>query len=185
MAMNICKRFKRYVCEYIEKTLSQEDLASFKSHIEHCDDCQAELSRALKFYETLDKDIVPEPEPAYFDNLKIKIREGIRLKNPFRIPSLVRVFVPVMAGALLLFFILRPEKTVEISVPTSVLLEDETIARLSLSGIVNDKLITELIFVEDSLPFDIEEALSELTVQETQEFIKLLKEQLGSSQEEV
>ena len=86
---------------------------------------------------------------------------------------------------MLALYVLRPEKTVRISVPTSVLLEDETIAEISLGGIIDDKLVNDLIVVEDYLPIDIDVTIPGLSDVEKAEFIEMLDKELSKLQEDV
>ena len=183
--MRICQDFKDKIIDYIEHAMPQEERNRFEQHLNSCEHCQKEYTRVKKLYELLDKDVVSVPEQAFFDKLKISVRQReIRLRK-FRVSKWVKVLIPAFAVVMLALYVLRPEKTVEISVPTSVLLEDETIAEISLGGIIDDKLVNDLIVVEDNLPIDIDETIPELSDEEKAEFIEILDKELSKLQEDV
>ncbi|MCK4830136.1 zf-HC2 domain-containing protein [bacterium] len=183
--MRICQEFKHEVIDYLEHTMSQEEHRKFEEHLNRCKHCQEEYIRVKKFYKLLDKDMIPMPEQAFFDRLKTSIRQReIRLRK-FSVPRLIKVLVPAFAVTMLALYILRPEKTVEISIPTAVLLEDETIAEISIGGIVDNKLLNDLKIVEDYLPGDIDETIAELSDEEKSEFMRILDEELSKLQEDV
>ncbi|MGB3478899.1 MAG: zf-HC2 domain-containing protein [bacterium] len=183
--MRICQEFKDKVIDYIEHAMPEQERNRFEQHLNCCEYCQKEYTRVSKLYELFDKDVVPVPEQAFFDKLKTSVRQReIRLRK-FRVSRLVKVLIPAFAVVMLTLYVLRPGKTVRISVPTSVLLEDETIAEITLGGIIDDKLINELIVVEDNLPIDINEMIPGLNDVEKAEFIEILDKELSKLQEDV
>lgn len=183
--MRICQEFKDKVIDYIEHAMPEQERNRFEQHLNSCKHCQQEYTRVKELYELLDKDVVPVPEQAFFDELKISVRQReIRLRK-FRVSRLVKVLIPAFAVVMLALYVLRPENTVRISVPTSVLLEDETIAEISLGGIIDDKLVNDLIVVEDDLPIDIDETIHGLSDVEKAEFIEILDKELSKLQEDV
>ncbi len=183
--MRVCQEFKREVIDYLEHAMSQEEHRRFEEHLNKCKHCQEEYIKVKKLYELLDKDMIPMPEQAFFDRLKTSIRQReIRLRK-FNLPRLVKVLIPAFAVTMIALYILRPEKTVELSVPTAVLLEDETIAEISIGGIVDNKLLNDLKIVEDYLPGDIDESIAELGDKEKSEFMRILDEELSKLQEDV
>jgi predicted anti-sigma-YlaC factor YlaD len=183
--MRICQEFKDKVIDYIEHAMPEQERNRFEQHLNSCKHCQQEYTRVKELYELLDKDVVPVPEQAFFDELKISVRQReIRLRK-FRVSRLVKVLIPAFAVVMLALYVLRPENTVRISVPTSVLLEDETIAKISLGGIIDDKLVNDLIVVEDDLPIDIDETIHGLSDVEKAEFIEILDKELSKLQEDV
>lgn len=183
--MRICQEFKDKVIDYIEHAMPEQERNRFEQHLNSCKHCQQEYTRVKELYELLDKDVVPVPKQAFFDELKISVRQReIRLRK-FRVSRLVKVLIPAFAVVMLALYVLRPEKTVRISVPTSVLLQDETIAKISLGGIIDDKLVNDLIVVEDDLPIDIDETIHGLSDVEKAEFIEILDKELSKLQEDV
>ena len=183
--MRVCQKFKHKVIDYLEHAMSQEEHRRFSEHLNSCKHCQEEYIRVKKLYELLDTDMIPMPEQAFFDRLKTSIRQReIRLRK-FSVPKLVKVLIPAFAVTILALYILRPEKTVEISIPTAFLLEDETIAEISIGGIVDNKLLNDLKIVEDYLPRDIDGMIAEFSDKEKSEFIRILDEELSKLQEDV
>ena len=184
--MNPCRELKDKIIDLFENNLSDHERKQLFEHVKHCSACQKEFKKMQALYGVLDEDTVPMPDQAVFERIKDNIRQReIGLSIIHKIPKLIKVLVPALAIALFLIHVLRPEKTVEISIPTSVLLQDETIARISLGGIVNDRLIEDLIIIEEDLPIEIDEILAELSDDERFEFIEILYEELNRLQEDV
>lgn len=183
--MKLCEEFKDRVIDYFEQAMSQKEKQIFSGHLKDCSSCQREYNKIKKLYDLLDDDKVSVPEHISFDQIKSNIRQQeIRLRR-FKVPRFLKILVPVCALAIFVFYILRPEKTVDISIPASVLLEDEMIANLSLAGILNDDLIDDLILIEDNLPIDIDETIVELSDEEKSKFVDILNKELRKIQEDV
>ena len=184
--MKICDEFSSKIIDLLEDNLSRYDRERLSGHMKNCAICQKEYEKMKVLYGILNEDNVPVPGQKKFDLIKDNIRkQEIRLKR-HKVPGLIKVLVPVFAVALLVvLYVFRPERTVEISVPTSVLLEDETIAMISLGGILNDQLIEDLSVIEEDLPFEIDEMLAEFSDEERLDFIEILHDELNKLQEDV
>jgi predicted anti-sigma-YlaC factor YlaD len=178
--MKECDEFKKKILDFKGNQLHHNEQKRFSEHLKHCKQCQAEYKRLEKLYDILDKDEVIYPNEEFFEALKTKIRQRrIEFKRA-NIWRIARVLVPTFAAAAIILFILnRPSETVEFTIPTSVLLEDREIARLSLGGVINDTLISELSAVEEGFSVELDESIDELTKEEQTEFIQNLYEKYG------
>jgi predicted anti-sigma-YlaC factor YlaD len=182
--MKLCKEFADRIIDLLENTLSGEEHERVSEHLKNCPSCQKEYDRVKALYGILDGDIVPIPEQELFDRIKNNIRQReIRLRR-FKVPIFIKVIVPAFAFTLLVLFMFRSEKTVDIYVPASVLLEDETIAKISLGGILNDQLIDDFTVIEEDLPINIDETIAEFSDEERLYFIDILYEELSRLQED-
>jgi len=182
--MKFCKEFACRIIDLLETTLSDQEHERLSEHLKDCPSCQKEYDRVKALYGILDGDIIPVPEQELFDLIKNKIRQReIRLRR-FKVPIFIKILVPAFAFTLLILFMFRPEKTVDISVPASVLLEDETIAKISLGGILDDQLIEDLTVIEEDLPIDIDETIAEFSYEERSYFIDILYKELSRLQED-
>ena len=72
--MKKCK-FEDKVIDYLEGQLLPQDLYNFEKHLPSCELCQNEIVDLKNLYKVLENDEIPIPEPEFFDNLKIKIRQ--------------------------------------------------------------------------------------------------------------
>ncbi len=174
--MKNCQAFKRKIVDYIEDQLTEYEHEEFKEHLQRCKQCQTEYSKVKKLYEVLDNDTVILPEQAFFDSLKIKLRQKNWVPRKSYIKRIIKILVPVFAAAIIVLLLNQPDKTVEMRVSVSVLLEDEEIAVLGLSGVINEELIDELSVVEEYLSFEVDVTIDELSEEEQAEFIKNLYE---------
>jgi predicted anti-sigma-YlaC factor YlaD len=170
----MCDDFKRHVIDLVEQRLSARDRKKLDEHRAHCASCQQEYHTLQRLYELLDTDEVVHPENEFFDHVRRRVRER---ELPVRGRIVRKIALALAPAALVIAFVLllsKPEKTVEISVPTAVLLEDRDVAQLSLDGIVSDQLLDELSTVEDELSTGLDEMLDELNEQEKEQFIDTL-----------
>lgn len=176
--MKNCKWAQRRLIDYIEKTMDEKTTLQCEEHLKACPICKKEYDRILLLYGILDKQKVPFPDPVFWDTVKEHVyHQPVVLKPGSWIRKVVPIAVPVCAIAVILFILLhRPNETVEITVPVSELLEDRDIAAIALNNIISDELIQEFTLIEESLPFDIDEFVGEMTVEEQQLFINLLEE---------
>ncbi len=178
--MRICVEFKRRIVDFVENQLTEQESTRFNEHLLSCKQCQAEYSKVKKLYEILKKDEVVLPEKEFFDNLRLAVRQKWLSRRRFAMRSFLRIFVPACAAAAVLLLLYRPNRTVEVAIPTSSLLDDEEIARLSLDSVIDEKLIQELSMVEEYLSFEIDEAIGELSADERTEFIENLYRKYGN-----
>lgn len=178
--MNTCAEFQRKIIDYVEKQLTEQEYKRFYEHLQHCKQCQGEYIAVEKLYEILDTDEVILPEKKFFVNLRSHVKQDKLRIRWFTVPKIIKIFVPVFAAVAILLLLDRPDKTVEITIPTSALLEDEEIAHLGLSGVIDDELIHELSIVERYLPFEIDETIDELTEKEQSILIKNLSKKYGN-----
>jgi H+/Cl- antiporter ClcA len=104
----------------------------------------------------------------------------MRIRNPF-MKHLVRVFVPVCAAAAIIIFLFsrRQSPSFEVSVPVSVLMEDQDIAHLGLLGVIDGALANEMLEAVDHLPFILDETLDELTAEEKSMLIERMRKKYG------
>jgi len=109
----------------------------------------------------------------------VRQRELVLPRYPFK--KIAKIFVPICVAAVILLVLLsRPHETIEMTIPTETLLEDKEIARLSLSGVVNDELIDELSTAEEYLSFELDETIDGLSDEERNELIENLYEKYGN-----
>lgn len=94
--------------------------------------------------------------------------------------KLLRIFVPIFAAAIILLILSRPERTVEIAVPTSALIADRELASLSLSGVIDEELIEQMSIVDNYLPLQIDETIDDLTSEEQAVLVEQLYEKYGN-----
>jgi hypothetical protein len=173
--MNICSEFNKKIIDYLEHQLSDEDEKVFSEHLKHCEQCQKDYAKLKNLYALLDKDEVILPEQEFFENLKIKIRQKTLIIKKSSIWKIAKILVPVAVAAVLLLILYRPNGTVEIAVPTSILLEDKEIASLGLEGVVDDQLIQDLEIVEEYLlSYDVDKLIEELSEAERSQLIGAL-----------
>ncbi|MGB3341984.1 MAG: zf-HC2 domain-containing protein [bacterium] len=182
--MKLCKEFADRIIDLLENTMPGQEHQRLSEHLKDCPSCQKKYDKVKALYGILDGDIVPVPEQEFFDRIKNNIRQREIRLDRFKVPIFIKIIVPAFAFTLLLLFMFRPEKTVDIFVPASVLLEDETIAKISLGGILNDQLIEDLIVIEEDLPIDIDENIAEFSDEERSDFIDILYEELSRLQED-
>jgi|GEM_PF-2127978 len=180
--MKTCKWIRDAMIDRIEGELSSTDSEVFDIHLETCSACQQEFARYEKIYTRLQADDMPVPGASFWDALLLRIRQQ---HVPFYAKSswigrLLPVAVPVLAvGVVLFIFLTRPPSTIQMIVPVSELLEDEDIAAITLNAMVHDDLVEDFTIIEESLPFDIDEALNEMTSGERELFLKLMTESNG------
>jgi len=178
--MNTCEEFKNKLIDYFENQLSEQEYKKYREHLRYCRQCQKEYGAVKKLYEILDTDEVVLPEETFFDDLRLRVRrEKMRFRSSI-LQNIIKIFVPIFAAAAILLILSRPETTVEIAVPTSALIEDEEIASLSLSGVIDEELIKEMSIIESYLPFEIDETIDGLTNEERAELIKQLYKKCGN-----
>lgn len=171
--MKDCKDKERLI-DFLEGTMSPEELTLFKKHLEECDLCRNESIELKKLYDLIDKDEVLLPEREFFEQLK----ENIRKKEiPLR-KSIWKTFgILAPAFGLIIFLILsniKREEFVEVSIPTALLLQDENFNNLLLDRILNDELMDQFRIIEEYIQADAEQALMEMTLDERDEFINLI-----------
>lgn len=169
--MNTCKEFKQHLIDLVEQKLSARDRERLEEHRAHCASCQEEYHKLKRLYELLDTDEVILPENEFFD----RVRRQVHVRElPLRghiVRKIAQVLVPAALVVAIVLLVSRPEKTVEISVPTAALLEDRDVAQLSLEGVVTEQLLNELSIVEEDLSPGLDEMLDELTEQEKDQFV--------------
>jgi hypothetical protein len=177
--MNICEDFRLKIIEYVEETLDPVEEKRLSEHVRTCPACQAELNRYVHLFELLDKDEVEMPDYTFFDAVKQRARQ-IELMPARRFTRWLKVLVPICAAVVIIVILLgRGEKSIEMSVPISTLLEDEEIAHIGLTSIINDKLVDELVAIEDYLLSEADLALEELTDEEEEYLLQILHDKYG------
>lgn len=176
--MKVCE-YRDKIIDYIEGLLDERQKTIFENHIKVCDVCKKELSEMKRLYEIMDKDIISIPEEANFANIKQRARqEEIVLRKPHW--NIWNIFVPVL-GALVFILLINKnkEQTLEISVPISNLSQDQYFNVLLLERIIDNSMVNQLNRLEEFFSADLEEGLKELTVDECEQFIEIMKEKYG------
>lgn len=180
MAMSTCKEFKGRLIDLIEQNLSPEECEKLEKHRAHCTSCQREYLELRRLYDVLDQDDVPLPTDEYFESIRTAARQRA---IPFRssiIRKIAQVLVPAAVVGVLFVLMYRPEKTVEMRVPTTTLLQDRDVASLSLQGVVTEELVNDLLVVEEDVSPDIEELIDELSDQEEEKFVEYMVTKYGN-----
>ncbi|NJK94280.1 MAG: hypothetical protein HC905_04465 [Bacteroidales bacterium] len=95
-----CSHIKNHILAYIEKTLSQQELDSMKSHIESCDACKVLLNRFSSVYSSMDS-VNPEVSPYFYSKTLNRLEKGKEQESWIPL-SLLNSLKPVLAGLLLL-----------------------------------------------------------------------------------
>lgn len=178
--MNVCEEFKDKVIDLVENQLSGQECKKYYEHMQHCSQCQREYTAVKNLFEMLDKEKIILPEEIFFDELRLKVRKEKLHFHPFVLKNIIKVLIPICAAAAILLIFSRPSKTVEITVPTSALLEDEDVASLSLARVIDEELINEMSAVENDWSFDIDETIEGMTEEERTELIENLYEKYGN-----
>lgn len=184
--MKICTWINKIMVDRLEGELSSKDNKMFDTHLASCTSCQREFAQLKKLYAHLHDERMPELDDGYWEEVRQRVRQQYIPLRPQRswIRKLVPVAVPVIAACIaLVVFIKRSPQTIEMTmtVPVAELLEDEDIAAITLQHMVFDDLIEDFEVIEESLPLDFDETLSEMTSQEKQLFIKMLAQSNGQS----
>jgi anti-sigma factor RsiW len=179
--MKECSWVQSRLIDRIEGELHDAETCVFDAHIKECPACRREYEITRRLYSSL-KDEVQVPDDAYWDSLRHRIRQHpvpLRVRHSwFR--KLVPIAIPVLVAFVVIVLLSRrPSPTIEMTVPVSELLEDEDIATLALQTIVHDDMLQDLIIIEEFLPFDIDEMIGEMTLQEQQLFIELMMKEQG------
>jgi len=177
--MNTCLKFEKKILDFIENQLTEQEFLKFNEHLRHCPHCQREYASVKRLYKIFAKDEVILPEPDFFDNLKIKIRQKILLPRGLPIWRIIKVFLPIFATAAILLILLRPTNNVEITVSVSNLLEDSEFANIVLGGVIDDRLIDDLLIIEDYFSQNLNEIVSELSDNQQDKFIEKLCRKYG------
>lgn len=178
--MNVCEEFKDKVIDLVENQLSGQKCKKYYEHMQHCSQCQREYTAVKNLFEMLDKEKIILPEESFFDELRLKVRKEKLHFHPFALKNIIKVLIPICAAAAILLIFSRPSTTVEITVPTSALLEDEDVASLSLARVIDEELINEMSAVENDWSFDIDETIEGMTEEERTELIENLYEKYGN-----
>lgn len=178
--MKTCEEFKKRLIDYIEQQLTEHDYKRYYEHLRDCRRCQKEYGAVRQLYKILVADEIVLPEKAFFDDLRFHVQGEKMGFRPSILRNIVRIVVPLLAAVTILLILNRPEKTVEIVVPTSALIADEDVASLSLSGVIDEELIQEMAVVESYLPFDINETIDGLTSEEHAALLEQLSMKYGN-----
>ena len=181
--MRTCSWIRRCMIDRIEHSLPDNECAEFDEHMKDCPACQGEFNDLQTLYNDLHKDTVPLPDEGYWETLRQRVRQKelhLRTRRSW-LRRLVPIAVPVfVAGCIALVVLVRkPQRTVEMTVSVEEMLEDEEIAAIALQTISCDDLIEDFTVIEESLPFDIEEAVSDMTADEKEHFIELITQSNG------
>ncbi len=178
--MSTCKEFKSRLIDLIEENLSREECEKLEKHRAQCTSCQREYLGLRRLYDVLDQDEVPLPTDEHFERMRTTARQRT---IPFRssiIRKIAQVLVPAAMVAALFVLLYRPEKTVEMWVPTTTLLQDRDVAGLSLQGVVTEELVNDLLVIEDDVSPNIDEMLNELSAQEQKDFVDHMMAKYGN-----
>lgn len=169
--------FEKKVIDYIEGEMSLGEVSDFENHLTGCDRCQKEVAELKRFHQILANDEVPIPNSAFFDKLKVRIRQKEIVHRRYPVWQLVRIFVPAAVVILMIFVLFnRPKHTVEILVPISGLLEDKDFNNLLLDKIIDERMFAHFSALEEYFIPDIEGSVSEFDAEQKSEFIKILSE---------
>lgn len=172
--MSTCKDFRKHLIDLVERKLSARDQKELDEHRARCASCQEEYHELERLCELLDADEVVLPEKEFFDRVRRQVRERELAVRGRTLRKIARILVPVAVVVAIVLLVPRHEKTVDIAVPTAVLLEDRDLAQLSLDGVVTEQLLDELSIVEDALSPGLDEMLDELTESEQEQFVDQL-----------
>jgi predicted anti-sigma-YlaC factor YlaD len=171
--------------DYLDQNMKKQEYERLTRHLAECRSCRKEYDRIRSLYKILDQEDIPVPDQELFEQIKQQIRQQEVRPRGSRFFRWIKILAPAIAVVLVIVLsLLRHEKTVELSVPTSVLLEDETIAEMSLNSILNRDLVDDFTTIEEYLLIDIETSIAEFTEEERIEFIDILYKKLTELQEE-
>lgn len=178
--MSTCKEFKSRSIDLIEQNVTPQERDRLEKHRTQCASCQREFLELRRLYDVFNKDEVVLPENEYFEHVRTKVRQKtIPLRGSF-IRKIAQVLVPAAMVAALILLVYRPEKTVEMRVPTTTLLQDRDVAGLSLQGVVTEELVNELSGVEEDVSPNIDELIDELSEQEQEDFVEYMVAKYGT-----
>ncbi len=178
--MKTCEEFKKRLIDYVEHQLTEQDYTRYYEHLRNCRHCQKEYGVVSRLYKILDTDEVVLPDEAFFNDVRFNVHREKMSFRPSILKNVVKILVPLFAAVTILLVLNRPDKTVDIAVPTSALLADEVVASLSLSGVIDQKLIEEMSVVENYLPFEINETIDGLTKEEHATLLEQLSKKYGN-----
>lgn len=183
--MKMCRYVRKMIIDYYEGSLPDNEMERIQKHLAECESCQAGYSAHKKLCSLLDSDEIPLPAPGVFDGIRRRSRQHAWSPSRSRrlgISRIIRILLPAGITVLLAIMIFWPRNgTVELSVSSSDLLQDEDIADMTLPGVVNEELISDFVVVERYLPSTIDDMLSEFTDSERDEFIRRLYLEYGES----
>jgi anti-sigma factor RsiW len=175
--MKKCSWVQKRIIDRIEGELNDAEVVAFDMHIKECSLCKREYRDFRRLYESLRGEQVPLPADAFWERMQQRIR-----RHPIYLPvgrqwlrKLVPVAACVLTACVLVFMLVkRSPRSVEIDIPVSELLEDEDIAEIALRSMACDDLSKDIMIIEESMPFDIDEMVSEMTSEEQELFIELI-----------
>ncbi len=175
--MNVCDDCQKMMIDLIEDELTAAEKKWLLRHLSDCVDCSKEYKRLKKLYGLMDRDGIQLPPQEFFDHVRSTAKQGVTDRRKLSLKQIAKILVPSLAAAAILILILRPSNNaVEWSVPVSSLIEDEDVAYVAMQGIVTEELVKDLILLEDQLPFDPEEEIEGLTVDEKKRLIDVLNQ---------
>jgi predicted anti-sigma-YlaC factor YlaD len=173
--MKDCILYQEEMIDHLDGRLRAEASKKLLAHLAICSECREEYRLLERLYGILDEDRISLPPRSVLENVKVRAREKASRSKRASLRQLTRILIPTFAVATLIILMLRgKEDTVEISVPVANLIEDEEIADIAISGIVDRALLEEISDVEEYLSFDNDEAIQEMTHSQKQELINVL-----------
>ena len=90
----------------------------------------------------MDSDRIDLPPKDFFEVIKTKARKHSSQSRPFPLKKIAKVLVPAFALAAVFLLILKPANNeVELSIPISILIEDEDVAYVAMQGIVTKDVV--------------------------------------------
>jgi predicted anti-sigma-YlaC factor YlaD len=180
--MKTCSWIRKRLIDRLEGELTEVDARAFDSHLEQCPGCRHEFEQVSTLYSKLSGDDVPLPSDEFWENTRQRIRQrSIPLEKNWWLRKLMPVTAAVVAACLVVLLLVRkPSQTIEMVVPVSEMLEDEDIATIALATVVHNDVFEEFLVIEESLPFDIDETIGEMTPEEQELLIKLITRPSGA-----
>ncbi len=175
--MKVCDDFQELMVDSIEDGLTPAEQEKLFRHLKDCVDCGKEYERLKRLHGVMDSDEIELPSKDFFEGVKVRARQRMIYPKRFPLKKIAKILIPAFAVAAVFVVIIRPTNNdVELSIPVSILIEDEDVAYVAMQGIVTKDVAKELISIEDHLSFDAEEAIEQLTVDEKRELIDVLNQ---------
>lgn len=174
--MTGCSKRREQIVDLLENHLSDSARAELLDHIKHCPECAREYKQLNNLNRIMDGDIVQYPSQDTFERMKSAARQRAVFPKSRVLRRFFKVSVPAFAVVVILFLMLqRRVDTVDMSIPVAHLLEDEEIAEIAVTGVVNADLVREIEFLEEQLYFETDEAIEELSKEQRNELVSSLR----------
>jgi anti-sigma factor RsiW len=174
--MKDCQDRREQIIDLLEDQLSVADRAELMEHIKRCANCAEEYNKLKNLGRVMASDRIEYPPKDVFERMKSAARQKVVYPNRRLLRRLFKVSVPAFALAVILFFILRSQPdTVDMNIPVAHLLEDEEIAEIAVTGIINNDLVKKIEVMEEQLSFNTDEAIEEMSAEQRHELVSSLR----------